>query len=229
MLPRFFFFSALTLFGCTQKRETNSANRQPLVDSTRLAVLYSKDTSIKEERGEPHLTNIARLLCLPPINKGTNDNCIRIWFWNTPGPNYVVDIRERGEEGELDVWEFGSSVGGDSVVRYQGKSYLLTKAIWPPFADSLRTLGIRDLPGFDSSLEKLGSVACHGAYVNFEITSQGAYRYYEYLDPYYFRYVDESSSRIDRFLLYLNQEVEKRIYQPSYELYAKPSAEYKSN
>ncbi|GAA4751702.1 hypothetical protein [Flavisolibacter ginsenosidimutans] len=223
MPVRFTLLCFLFAISCKSKLlDDEQYHSQVLVDTTRRAVLYAEDSRAKGNRKEPFLTNLSRLMSLPAINKGTSEEYIRIWFWNLPSPDFVVGIRKQGSQGSLEVCSFGSSANGDSVIIYSKRLGVLPKSGWVAFADSLRQLGVSNMPGYNEELKKKGSVACHGAFVNFEVSSQDAYRYYEYLDPYFYRFVDSNSSRIDQFLLYLNRELNLQVYQPASKLFLEP-------
>jgi hypothetical protein len=58
--------------------------------------------------------------------------------------------------------------------------------------------------------------------VNFEIARPNEYRFYEYLQPEFYRYVDENSRIVNDFLKYLNAEMNLNVYTPDEKLFAEP-------
>ena len=60
------------------------------------------------------------------------------------------------------------------------------------------------------------------AYVQFEIAQLNHYRFYEYLEPSYYRYVDTGSRNVYEFLEYFNREMGVQVYNPAQNLFVKP-------
>lgn len=50
-------------------------------------------------------------------------------------------------------------------------------------------------------------------FVEFEIAERYQYRYYEFLEPYYFKNTDSVSAKICQFFNYFNREMKTHIYE----------------
>lgn len=53
-----------------------------------------------------------------------------------------------------------------------------------------------------------------GSYVQFEIAQYNKYRYYEYLEPSYFKNIDKGSYNVYQFLNFFNKEMNVPVYRP---------------
>jgi hypothetical protein len=58
--------------------------------------------------------------------------------------------------------------------------------------------------------EKIG--VTEASYVNFEIAEPDKYRYYEYLEPSYYKEIDKNSELVYNFLKYLSDEMNIHVY-----------------
>ncbi len=64
---------------------------------------------------------------------------------------------------------------------------------------------IMSLPPGKTTEELKGTIPTHASWVQFEISINGKYRYYEYFEPAYYREVDAGSNNVYTFLSYLNK------------------------
>jgi hypothetical protein len=168
-------------------------------------------SAVGGSRQSSFTSNLARLLGLRSINNGADHDLIRIWLWNPDLLSYAVTINDKGERGSLELCSFSSTKGGDSIRITSQRAGLQPLSGWAAFADTLYKYRISQMPGYDEKLRKAGGLTTM-IYVQFEVADKEGYRYFEYLEPYYYRFIDSNSSCIDRFLFFLNKELGQQVY-----------------
>ena len=88
---------------------------------------------------------------------------------------------------------------------------LMPKSGWINFFDSLGILNIPEMPSAKLSWEQRERYTSM-EYVEFEIDQPNQYRFFKYLDPFYFRNEDSASAKVYEFLKYFNKEMGTHIY-----------------
>jgi hypothetical protein len=184
-------------------------------------VRYSEPDSVKNTSKEAYLQNFAKLLGLTEIRYGYAGNIIRIWLWDD-SIKYVIDISEAVTK-DCSVTAF-TAKEIDSVyyivVTNQWK-HLVPTSGWESFFERLTRYNIITMKKGNES-EKQKSHLTHGWYMQFEIAGHKEYRYYEFLYPWFYRYVDKGSRDVHEFLKYFSRDMPVKVYDPEDELYVEP-------
>jgi hypothetical protein len=172
-------------------------------------------------RGALFLQYLAEDMRLPVIEEKKEGLFIRIWF-RCFDKSYVVNISKEGVTREVAVVEWKSQVVDRiSYIAIQNKwDNLKPRDGWDSFFSTLDKFKIRTLKSGRGLMEHSENLA-HSSYVQFEVEENGKYRYYEYLEPAFYRYVENDSRNVFRLLEYINQQINIKIYNPD-SLYARP-------
>jgi len=72
-------------------------------------------------------------------------------------------------------------------------------------------------------LGTLGYSLTSGSYIQFEIAEANRYRFYEYFEPSYYRFVDSNSNLVYNFLEYINEEMGVNVYKPDKQSFRPPN------
>jgi hypothetical protein len=77
-------------------------------------------------------------------------------------------------------------------------------------------LGNHQIPTMKSgkTFKELAGDMSGMSYIQFEIAQSGQYRFYEYVKPFFFRYVDAASNNMYSFLEYFNEQMSVQVYTP---------------
>jgi hypothetical protein len=103
----------------------------------------------------------------------------------------------------------------------QHRTNLAPKSGWHNFFKTMHNYGITTLPPGKTS-EELHHDLTGGAYIQFEVANGSNYRYFEYFQPDFFRYVDSASGHIYAFLKYINTEMNIPVYRPTEHMFEEP-------
>lgn len=192
---------------------------------TKKEILYTEDSSTRSlgER-ERLLTNVGRLLELPAINNGTQGECVRIWIWGFK-ESYVINIKKDDLGSHCQIIEFLTERRDsthDFILIQDEWQNLKPKAGWDIFFKRMEEYKIPFLESGKIHLQKRGSLN-HSSYVEFEIAQSNTYRFYRYLEPSYYRYVDVDSKAVYDFLQLINTEMNVKVHQFPNHLFLKPT------
>lgn len=180
---------------------------------TEKVILYTVDSSVHHSRQQLFLRNLSKVMGLPSLHDGKHELYIRIWLWEDKPP-YVLNIERRGSVKVASVLSWGSKKIDTSeyIVIYKRWPSLIPNSGWDQFLNRLNNYEIRALKG-GLPTEKYDHLT-HSAYVQFEIEEAGHYRYYEYLEPSFYRLVDTGANKAYRFLKYFNRQMNLTVYSP---------------
>lgn len=194
------------------KEYTSTLPAATYADTIPRTILYSEDSAAKESSQEPFVTNLAKLMRLPTITNGSKELYVRIWIWDD-SVKYVVNIQKDGSGGTCDIVEFNSKKidATEFIVMHRVKQYLHPASGWDRFFKSLDQYQITTLKSGKPYKDQT-DLLTHMSVVQFEIAQPGQYRYYEYLEPSYYRYVDSGSAKVDAFLEYFDKEMKTAAY-----------------
>jgi hypothetical protein len=211
----------MILLSCREPKNNILPNDRLDTINKERVVLYQENAAIKADRTTLFLSNLSHLIGLPNIEKGKEGMYIRIWLWDSP-KKYIINISKDGESNKCHIVEYNSK-------RKDSTEYIVIHREWEvkPKAgwDSCwATIEKYKIPYLKTgkSYKELEHRLTEMAYVNFEIARPNQYRYYEYLQPDFYRYVDENSRIVNDFLKYLNTEMNLNVYSPSEKLYVEP-------
>jgi hypothetical protein len=178
-------------------------------------IKYTADSITRKSRKEPYLKNLSELMELPDIRNQSKGVAIRIWFWASKR-RYVLTISDNTLRKECRIDQFNIEPLPDStdyIVMHKPKHIKQPTSGWKIFFTTIEKYQIADFPTGKTRRELDQSLTTM-AYVNFEIVKNGEYRYYEYLEPSFYRTIDKNSKTIDTFLKFLNNELNFQLYKP---------------
>lgn len=193
-------------------------------DSTVLnkVIFYYEDSIIKNSRQELFVKHLGRLMELPEIEGNNADLYLRIWFWG-PGNKYVVNLSKVGENYSIQIieWHVKTADSSQYLILDRVWQNIVPRSGWKSFWAS-----VQKLQNYEDGkkAEELKSQLTLMSYVQFEAGQYGKYRFFEYLEPSFYRYVDSPSNKIYNFLKNLNDELNIEVYQPADSLYLSPKS-----
>ncbi len=199
------------LFSCV----FNNNEELPEVNKSGLPRLipYSNDSlrKIVEEDNDSAFTNYVSVkMGLRGLSSGIKDFCVRVWL-NQTDAMYVIDINNK--MAEVIKWDSFHPFFGYYIKILQEKKTSKMNSDWGELIDTLYRYQIPYLKSGDIH-EKGVDFLTEMSTIQFEIVKDGIYRYYEYIEPGFYRCLDANSNNVHRFLNFLNKELEDSIYRP---------------
>jgi hypothetical protein len=183
------------LFSCS---DNYSGSPQVISDSVvqEISIPYHEDSVVFNNRREPFVQNLGKILGLPALAGGT----------------YVIDISGLPLKKECHILQFSTPKNDSGVFVVVHKQWKITrpKSGWNQFFDIANKFQIVHL----TSGKNIPDLMTRMAYIQFEIAQPEHYRFYEYLEPAHYRHVEEGSNNVYSFLKYLNDEMEVQVYTP---------------
>jgi hypothetical protein len=176
-------------------------------------ILYKEDTGLRHSRKQLILANLSKLMNLPSLHEGNHKLYIRIWLWEDDG-RYILDIGRDLPENNASVLSWTSKkVDTNEYIEIQKHwESLVPESGWGQFFQKVNYYRIRSLEG--SASKKYSDHLTHSAYVQVEIEEAGHYRYYEYLEPSFYRLVDSGANSIYEFLRFFDRQMNLKVYNP---------------
>jgi hypothetical protein len=206
------------LISCNGDKNNANAN----ISQHEKIIPYREDSIVKNDRQQLYLKNVGETIGLPLISNGKDGLYIRIWIWGFR-QNYVVNISKGQKGSECLIVQFsGKKIDSNEyLVIHKQWDNLIPKSGWKIFFD---TLEMYQIPVMKSGkrYEDQTDFLTHMTYIQFEIAQLNHYRFYEYLEPSYYRYVDTGSRNVYEFLEYFNREMGVQVYNPAQNLFVKP-------
>ena len=215
---------SLTVFSCCgQKKKNVDTVVNTFEINKERKIFYDEDSSLYYLRTKEQIfRNMERLLKLPLINNGKHELYLRIWVWDFD-KNYIINICKDSVAYKCHIFEF-ATIYEDSTHSYVNilREWQNIKPIsgWDVVFNKIEEYKIPFLENGKIHLQKRGSLT-QSTYIQFEIVQNNKYRWYEYLEPSYYRYVDINSKAVYDFLKYLNKEMNVEMYKASETLYLK--------
>lgn len=185
-----------------------------VINQEKKIIPYFEDSLTKNSRQELYLKNIAKTMGLPPVDDNKTGISVRIWFWEND-TKYVLSIGRQGSTSKSHIIEWtGKKENDTNYIVIQKEWQNITPASgWDNFWKQFEASGIKNLSGGKSAKE-LNPRVTRMAYVQFEISDEGKYRFFEYLEPSYYRYADAASGTVFNFLQYVNVQLKVEVYSP---------------
>ncbi len=152
---------------------------------------------------------------LPDLLKWKNGLYVRIWLWDAKG-NYVLNISRDGLNNSASIIQWSGKTVDNVKYIVINKEWrnLVPKAGWDNLFTLLEKYKIPDLSSGDAKRSQMPDHLTHMTYTQFEIVRSNQYRFYEYLEPAFCRYIDSGSNDIYQFLKSFNKEMNVNIYTP---------------
>lgn len=215
----------LLFFSCTTRR--NTGVNDPALDTIpkEIKVPYQKVTSAGTD-DQKLVQNTAKFMGLPSLSDGHQGLYVRIWLWGLDHIYYVVNIWSNKTEHQCSVVQWTGQTEKEDTNVYIFAIHrqwinLQPKSGWNNFDSMLVKCQIASLRNGMSSKD-MPDIITPAAYVDFEIAQPANYRYYEYLEPSFSRYIDDGSNKVYQFLKFFNREMNVRVYNPADSLYIDP-------
>lgn len=209
------------LLSCNEPGITDRTdNRVEVVQQERL-IPYHEDATVKNDRQQLFLNNLSMIIGLPTIKNDSEGSYVRIWLWDGER-KYIITISKNGSTNKCHIIEWNSTKKDTTDYILIHKAWnVVPKSGWDNLWAVLASHRIFDLPGIRPHVKQKGHLTTM-AYVQFEIARHDQYRYYEYLEPSFYRYVDEDSRTVHEFLKYLRREINYSVYAPAEQLFLEP-------
>ena len=211
----------MPLLCCAQKSNVQKKPKAATIQKEKL-ILYHEDSSVQHTRQQLFLQNLGRIMELPTLSSGKNGLYIRVWLWNAK-KKYVIDISENEPTNKCHIVEFNSKKidSNEYIAIHHEWKNLKPKSGWSNFFSTLKKYQIVTMESGKSAKEQRDHLT-DMAYIQFEISQLGQYRFYEYLEPSYYRYVEAGAMNVYQFLNYFNKEMDLPVYKPADNAFAKP-------
>ena len=205
---------SLAVMQCLAQGKTNNAF-DSLKNESRKFYLYTADSSIKNDRQTLFLNNLANLIHLQKLDNNSDSLHIRIWLWETD-IKYVIDIK-RNMISVTGINSFTVENKEYIVIRNEHNVYL-NKRAQDELLNKINFYKIRELNSGKARFD-----LTHSSYINFQLVDKHNYRYYEFLEPGFYRNVDTSAKKVYYFLKYINKLIGIKLYDPSTDHFKKGS------
>jgi hypothetical protein len=174
-----------------------------LVDSLAKGIISYRD----------YIYVFAKHLNIPDIVPGENDSTLRVWFWQGDTV-FVLNLEKHGTAGLGYLISFTESTPA-SKHALTITNCLVTP---PPIhgrTKLFKTLVSDDVPlipdGKPNDQLRYGMTSGGRIYIEFQQGKQ--YRFYSYLEPGYFQFVDSNAGKLHHFLVYLQNELPLKVYE----------------
>lgn len=194
----------------------NQPQSKPSFDCSRFQI--GKDITIVDSSNvatsyHDYIYLFAKQLNIPNIVVGENDSTLRIWFWQGDTIS-VVNLEKHGTEGLGHVVSFAESVQPPKFALAVTRCLATRTPIhgWNGLFNMLRSDNISLLPDAKPNYQ-LNYGMTSGGRIYIELQQGKQYRFYSYLEPSYFQFVDSNAGKLHHFLTYLQTELSLRVYQ----------------
>jgi hypothetical protein len=203
------FVISILLTSCSQRQS------RPSFDCSRFQI--GKDISIVDSLNgaisdHDYVYLFAKQLNIPNIVSGENDSTLRIWFWQGDTIS-VLNLEKHGTEGLGHLVSFAASVPPPKFA-VTVTSCLATRTPihgWNELFNTLRSDNIALIPDGKPNYQ-LNYGMTGGGRIYIESQQGKQYRFYSYLEPGYFQFVDSNAAKLHHFLTYLQNELSLRVY-----------------
>ena len=224
MIKGIFFLNLLItlLVGCDRDKKIGLIQPDWNQISVGQKILYYEDSVVVHNRQELFLQNVSKFIGLPFLRDEKDGVHVRIWLWGDL--DYIIDISQRAGTNLCYIIQFHGEK--DST-----NDYLMIDSIfknlqpnsgWSDFFSKLKQYKILTMKSGTPYEKQVDVLTDRMSYVQFEVAQNNQYRFYEYLEPSYYRYVDTGSRNVYEFLEYFNQQMNVQVYKPEKTLFVNP-------
>jgi len=206
----FWFANAILLTSCSQRKYRSSFDCS--------GILVGKGIPFRDTLSYPtsyrdYTYLFAKQLNIPNINAGDNDSTLRIWLWQNDTVS-ILNIEKHGSTGTSHLVSF-TRIGPPPKSELTITRCSTTNAPrhgWESFFDTLKCDDIPFIPDGKPNYQ-LDYDLTSGGRIYIEWQQGLHYRFYSYLEPGYFQYVDSNAAKLHRFLIYLQNEFSISVYE----------------
>lgn len=170
---------------------------------------FNEDVSYRD-----YIRFYAKTLHIPEFFSGEGDTTLRIWFWQHRDTVFVLNIEKHGKVG------FGHLLGFGEYRPLQRHQIVITRCSaisapihgWERLFDSLRFYNIAVIPD-DKRNEQLYFDLTGGGRIYVEYQQGRQYRFFSYLEPGYYQFVDSNAAKLHHLLTYVQNEFSLKVYE----------------
>jgi hypothetical protein len=182
---------------------------------TEKLILYHSDPNAPKDRQQKYLQNLSKIMGLPTLTDQKTGIYIRIWNWDL-GRSHVINICIDSLKKVCNVVRFsGKNIDSNQYIVIQKEwKNLQPKSGWSNLLVGIKSYHILDMQS-GKTADEYPSQLTEMAYVQFEISEAGRYRFYEYLEPSWYRNIDPGAMNVFLFLKALNNELGVPVYSPA--------------
>jgi len=171
--------------------------------------------SLKEDVSyRDYIRFFAKTLRLPEIIAGEEDTTLRIWFWQPRDTVFVLNIEKHGKTGFCHLLGFGKyrPLQRHQIVITQCSPIDAPIHGWERLFDTLRLYDIFSIPDGKPN-DQLYFDLTGGGRIYVEYQQGLQYRFYSYLEPGYYQFVDSNAAKLHHILTYVQNEFSLKVYQ----------------
>jgi hypothetical protein len=170
---------------------------------------FNEDVSYRD-----YIRFYTKTLNIPGITFGEEDTTLRIWFCQPRDTIFVLNIEKQGKAG------FGHLLGFGEYRPLQRHQIVITHCSpinapihgWEKLFDTLRFYNVASIPDGKPN-DQLYFDLTGGGRIYVEYQQGLQYRFYSYLEPGYYQFVDSNAAKLHHFLTYLQHEFSLNVYQ----------------
>ena len=208
----FTFLISIFMQSCSQRQS------KPPFDCSRFQIgkaIHFVDSPREDASYHDYVHFFANQLNIPDLIPGENDSILRIWFWQPPGDTiFVLNIEKHGTAGFGHLLGFGKSAPRPKYAVAITLCSATNAPIhgWERLFDTLRFDNIGSIPDGKPN-DQLYFDLTGGGRIYVEYQQGFQYRFYSYLEPGYYQFVDSNAAKLHHFLTYLQNEFSLKVYQ----------------
>ena len=195
----------------------NQRQSKPAFDCSRFQIgkaIHFVDSISSDASYHDYIHFFAKQLNIPNITTSEKDTTLRIWFWQADDTIFVLNIEKHGSEG------FGHLVGFGKTAPLPNYPIAITRCSptrapihgWEKLLDTLRFDNIASIPDGKPN-NQLYYDLTGGGRIYIEYQQGPQYRFYSYLEPGYYQFVDSNAAKLHHFLAYLQNEFSLKVYR----------------
>ena len=204
------FVISILLTACDQRQSKPSFDCSRFQIGKDISIVGSSNVAISYQE---YVDLFAKQLNIPNIATGENDSTLRIWFWQGDTIS-VLNLEKHGDEGLGHLVSFAESVPPPKFALTVTRCLATRTPIygWNGLFNTLRSDNIPLIPDGKPDYQlKYGMTG--GGRIYIELQQGKQYRFYSYLEPGYFQFVDSNAGKLHHFLTYLQNELSLNVYQ----------------
>ena len=205
------------LLGCQVPGNEDIVTARTDTVKKELIIPYAAGIALNKASQPLFLQTFARLMQLPDITTGNSALYVRIWLWDGD-KKYVVNLNAADNTCYIVEWNCKTI---EKLVIHRAWNNQLSKAGWNNIWEAVNKFRIAELTSGKPYKEQT-HLLTEMSTVQFEIARPNSHRYYEYLQPSFYRLTDDGFGKVHAFLKYLNKELGLEVYDADEKLVVEP-------
>jgi hypothetical protein len=201
------------LLSCNNEKNIDSKKNVPTIKQEKI-IRYYEGRNDRNSKKELSLQHLGKVMGLPNVSNLNDDLYIRIWIWDAE-KKFVINLKYDETSKECHIADIDSKKtdSAEYIIIHREWMNIKPKSGWDNFYKALQKHQILNLKG-ETDYGDTTAVSTSMSSIQFEIAQSHTYRFYEYSEPSYYRYVDAGASNVHEFLEYLNTEMDVHVYRP---------------